>query len=125
MHRGRRCLNFPTGFVLALWERSVRPKAGRIKGRTEDYARAIGWFRRGTNGCAADFFILKTWWRRVRNSRLLGGLAQSIARAACLVGLHDRKGDAQVGRGDAVLARASQHVADHVASFDRAALLEI
>jgi len=39
----------------------VRPKAGRIKGRTEDYARATEWFRRGTNACAAEFFMPKTW----------------------------------------------------------------
>jgi hypothetical protein len=40
---------------------SVRPKTGRSKGRTWDYASATGWFRRGTNECAAEILIPGTW----------------------------------------------------------------
>src|SRR5690242_20216460 len=53
------------------------------------------------------------------------GPLQSIPRAPRFIGLQMGIGEAQVGRGDAVLARPRQHVAHDLLALDGAALLDV
>src|SRR6266849_10204241 len=83
--------------------RSVRPQAGRSKGRLGDYAGATGWFRRPTNWYAAKLFIPQEMGLRAGEIKLLGGLVQPVARTPCLIGLHHGIGHSQIRCGDAEL----------------------